>query len=166
MKNYCTVRYHKVSTEILKGFVKNYKNSEKRIDHFVNTKTVETVLKNKEYISKECCGQQGIALRGHRDDGFLFKKDHEDQNEGNFRELVSLMAELDKDLENFVVTYKRNATYLPKTSQNDSCIKEYIQQEIVNDSENQKYFWNLFLVKILKESLYVIIWLKHFRVQA
>ena len=76
------------------------------------------------------------------------------------------MAELDKDLENFVVTYKRNATYLTKTSQNDLCIKEYIQQEIVNDSKNPKYFWNLFLVKILKENLYVMIWLKHFRIQA
>ena len=50
----------------------------------------------------EYCGRQGIALRGHRDDGFVFKHDHEDQNEGNFRELIRLMADLDKGLYNGV----------------------------------------------------------------
>ena len=66
--------------------------------------------------------------------------DHEDQNEGNFRVLIRLMADLDKYLENFIMTCKRNATYLSKTSQNELllCIKEYIQQEIVNDIKNQK----------------------------
>ena len=50
----------------------------------------------------EYCGRQGIALRGRRDDGFVFKYDHEDQNEGNFRELIRLMADLDKGLYNDV----------------------------------------------------------------
>ena len=84
----------------------------------------------------EYCGRQGIALRGHRDDGFLSKHDHEDENQGNFR----LMAGLDKNLENFTITCKRNATYFSKTSQNQLflCIKEYIQQEIVNSIKDQK----------------------------
>ena len=63
--------------------------------------------KNKEHRSKvlralKYCGRQGIALRGHRDDVFLFQQDHEYQNEGNFRELVRLMIDLDKDLEKFI----------------------------------------------------------------
>ena len=60
----------------------------------------------------------------------LFKDDHEDKNEGNFRELIRLMADLDKELQNFIITCKRNATYLSKTSQSELllCIKRYIQQ--------------------------------------
>ena len=45
----------------------------------------------------KCCGRQGTALRGHRDDGFLFKHDHEDQNEGNFKELIRLLTDLGKE---------------------------------------------------------------------
>ena len=45
MKNHSTLQYHKDYMEILRGFAKNHKNSEKRIDHSVNTKTVETVKK-------------------------------------------------------------------------------------------------------------------------
>ena len=50
------------------------------------------------------------------------------------------MTDLDKDLENFIMMCKRNTTYLSKTFQNKLflCIKEYIQQVIVNDIKNQK----------------------------
>ena len=34
----------------------------------------------------------------------LFKHDHKDQNEENFRELIRLMADLAKDLENLIMT--------------------------------------------------------------
>ena len=43
MKNHCPLQYHKVSMEILKELLKNHKNSEESIDHFINTKKVETV---------------------------------------------------------------------------------------------------------------------------
>ena len=50
------------------------------------------------------------------------------------------MTDLDKDLGNFIMMCKRNTTYLSKTFQNELflCIKEYIQQVIVNDIKNQK----------------------------
>ena len=54
MKNHCTLQY-KDYMKILRGFVKIHKTSEKHIDYSVNTKntkTVETVKKNKKYISK------------------------------------------------------------------------------------------------------------------
>ena len=50
---------------------------------------------------------------------FLLKHDHEDQNEGNFGELIRLIAVLSKDLETFKMTFKRNAMYFSKTSQNE-----------------------------------------------
>lgn len=38
----------------------------------------------------------------------LFRHDHKDQNEGNFKELIKLIADLGKELENFIMTCKRN----------------------------------------------------------
>ena len=45
----------------------------------------------------EYCGRQGIGLRGHRDDGSVFHND--DWNQGNFRELLKLMAEKENNLD-------------------------------------------------------------------
>ena len=49
------------------------------------------------------------------------------------------MSELDNNLKEYILSAKRNATYLSKTTQNDLllCIKEYIQQEIVKEIKNQ-----------------------------
>ena len=53
------------------------------------------------------------------------------------------MVILGKGLENFIMTCKQNAMNLSKTSQNELllCIKEYIQQEIVNVIKNEKDFF-------------------------
>ena len=76
-------------------------------------------------------------MRDHRDDGPLF--DEASGNRGNFKELIMLMSEFDKTLKDLIESCARNATYLSKTTQNDllSCIKDFIQSEIVNDIQNQ-----------------------------
>ena len=81
--------------------------------------------------------QLSIALRGHHDDGPLF--DEASSNRGNFKELIMLMSEFDKTLKDRIESCARNATYLSKTTQNDllSCIKDFIQSEIVKDFQNQ-----------------------------
>ena len=58
---------------------------------------------------------------------------------GNFEELITLMSEFDKALKDHIESCVRNVTYLSKTTQNDllSCIKDFIQSEIVNDIQNQ-----------------------------
>ena len=57
----------------------------------------------------------------------------------NFKALTMLMSEFDKTLKDRIESCARNATYLSKTTQNDllSCIKDFIQSEIVNDIQNQ-----------------------------
>ena len=49
------------------------------------------------------------------------------------------MCELDNNFKESILSSKRNANYLSKTTQNDLllCIKEYIQHEIVNEIKNQ-----------------------------
>ena len=49
------------------------------------------------------------------------------------------MSEFEKTLKDSIELCGRDATYLFKTTQNDllSCIKDFIQSEIVNDIQNQ-----------------------------
>ena len=46
------------------------------------------------------CGKQGIAFRGHRDDGINWEEANEESssNQGNFIELVRFRAETDEVL--------------------------------------------------------------------
>lgn len=84
------------------------------------TKAVDVQLDNqKEKVMKESreklkhiigaillCGRQGIALRGHRDDGSLFQTEEMTEengnqqyhNDGNFRAILRYRAESDDDL--------------------------------------------------------------------
>ena len=76
-------------------------------------------------------------MTGQHEDGPLF--DEAANNRGNFKELIMLMSEFDKTLKDRIESCARNATYLSKTTQNDllSCIKDFIQSEIVKDFQNQ-----------------------------
>ena len=74
-------------------------------------------------------------MRGHHEDGPLF--DETSSNRGSFKELIMLMSEFDKTLKDRTESCARNASYL--TTQNEllSCIKDFIQSEILNDIQNQ-----------------------------
>ncbi len=61
------------------------------------------------------CGRQGIALRGHRDDGPLLS-DVPEVNDGNFRALLRFAIESgDSILNDHLKTANANATYISKT---------------------------------------------------
>ena len=81
----------------------------------------------------EYCGHQGIALRGHRDKEPLF--DGASSNGVDFKELIMLMSEFDKTLKDSNETWERNYTCLSKITQSEllTCIKDFIQSDIVND---------------------------------
>jgi hypothetical protein len=70
------------------------------------------------------CGKQGIALRGHRDDGRLIKQSETSQkdpisNEGNFRAILRYRAEVDDELRQHLTFSAQNAIYTSKTFQNE-----------------------------------------------
>ena len=71
------LEYHKDSMEKLDSFVSCFENPSARIDQSITNASIGVVSGNRKYLSAviraiEYCGRQGIALRGHRDDGFLF----------------------------------------------------------------------------------------------
>ena len=125
----------------MNSFLSCFKNPTTRINQSIKQRAA-VVIWNRQYIASilhaiECCGHQGITLRGHRDDGALL--DEAFSNRGNFKELIMLMLEFDKTLKLSIESFVRNATYLSKTTQNDllSCIKDLIHLEIVNGIQNQ-----------------------------
>ncbi|KAL4090749.1 hypothetical protein QTP88_025526 [Uroleucon formosanum] len=85
------------------------------------------------------CGQQNIAIRGHRDDGKLIDIDNSESsptsNEGNFRELLRLRIRAGD------VT-----TYIGKNIQNEllDCIGSVIKSQIVKNVQNSGYYSIMF----------------------
>ena len=149
LKNHSVLEYNKDSMEKMNIFLSCFKNQTTRIAQSITQTSAAVVSRNRQYIASilhaiEYCGRQGIALRGHRDDGPLF--DEASSNRGNFKELIMLMSEFDKTLKYCVESCARNATYLSKTTQNDllSCIKDFIQSEIVNEGP----FFGIFADKV------------------
>ena len=64
------------------------------------------------------CGKQNMALRGHRNDSSHL--DESSGNPGNFQALLNFRVEAgDKVLANHFANGPRNATYRPKTIQNE-----------------------------------------------
>ena len=124
------------------SFITTMKNIETRMENRVSKNSEDTIKQNRKFLSSviraiEYCGWQVIGLRGHRDDGSIF--DNDDSNQGNFRELLKLMAEIDNNLDIRLRTCAWNATYTSNTMQNEllSCIKDYIQSQVVADINNQ-----------------------------
>ena len=140
LTRHCHLHYHLKSNAKLNAFLQTYQDPVSRIDQRLSTKTSEQVEKNRRFLMSvmrciEYCGRQGISLRGHRDD-----EGSTNSNQGNFRALLDLrVSSGDEDLKSHLETCAKNARYISKTSQNELivCMKEYIQEQIINDIQNQ-----------------------------
>ena len=78
-----TQRFHRENEQ----FLSCLKNPTTHINKLITQISTAVISQNRQYIASilreiEYCGQQGIALRGHFDDGPLF--DEASSNRGNF----------------------------------------------------------------------------------
>ncbi|KAK3909764.1 52 kDa repressor of the inhibitor of the protein kinase, partial [Frankliniella fusca] len=134
--------YHKTAVE--KGDVINQ----------VNQQRLATIQDYRERLvpiirATQLLGRQGLAFRGHRDDGPLITDENDKsasatRNEGNFRELLRFMVESgDKKLEEHLKNSKSNAT---KTSQNQliDCIGDEIVEKILTRVRGTMFYSILF----------------------
>lgn len=108
-------------------------NKERKEQVARNTLVVKSLL--------ECvffCGKQGLPFRGHRDDYTASEED----NKGNFIELVQFRAKTDEVLHSHLEKAPRNAVYTSKTIQNQmiSLVASTIQDKIISDIKDAKYF--------------------------
>ena len=140
-KRICRITQVSNTMVITKNFIKTMENPVAQVDNCISTEVETRVISNRKFLrtvihAVEYCGRQGIVLRGHRDDGDIFNCNF---NQGNFKELLLLMAESDTNLENYLKTCSRNALYISKTTQNDllQCIKSYMESVIINEVKKQ-----------------------------
>ena len=114
-------------------FKKKFYNPSTKIDHNFNEASVERVKTNRSILtavikSIEFCGRNGIAVRGHRDDGALTSSDISKKS-GNLRSLINFRIDAgDKILENHLNSCSKTATYISKATQNELllCIKDQL----------------------------------------
>ena len=133
---------HILSTARKTAFMKTYMKPDERIDNIMSKHVKDTVQKNRKFLTSiikciELCGRNGMALRGHRDDSTMLNKSHE----GNFKSLLDFRVDAgDIHLKEHLETCARNASYISKTTQNQllECIKEYVQDVIVNEICSQE----------------------------
>ena len=133
---------HVLATAKREAFIETFQKPEARIDNILTQCTKEVVSRNRKFLTSiikciELCGRNGMALRGHRDDGTISDKSHQ----GNFNNLLDFRIDAgDTDLKEHMETCSKNASYISKTTQNELlvCIKEYIQDVIISEIGSQK----------------------------
>ena len=133
---------HVLATAKREAFIETFQKPEAHIDNILTQCTKEVVSRNRKFLTSiikciELCGRNGMALRGHRDDGTISDKSHQ----GNFKNLLDFRIDAgDTDLKEHMETCSKNASYISKTTQNEllDCIKEYIQDVIISEIGSQK----------------------------
>lgn len=115
-------RYHKIAVEKAKNFLSTYDNPGGDVVNHVNHQRLAQIQDNRDRIAPIVratlfLGRQGLAFRGHRDDGQLLSEKEANKNEsltgneGNFRETLKLMvASGDSKLKEHLKTASSRAT--------------------------------------------------------
>lgn len=115
--------YHKDAYTRMVAFLEYMSKKRESIVVQLNSLHAAQIQKNREVLKSiiatvELCGRQGIALRGHRDDGKQLEEP--DKNPGNFQTLLKFRCDAgDTALAEHLSKCARNATYRSKTTQND-----------------------------------------------
>ena len=133
---------HVLSTAKKTAFMKTYMKPDKHIDNIMSKHVKDIVQKNRKFLTSiikciELCGRNGMALRGHRDDYTVLDKSYQ----GNFKCLLDFQVDAGNiHLKEHLEICARNASYISKTTQNQllECIKEYVQDVIVNEICSQE----------------------------
>ena len=114
---------------VLEGLIKAERKGIEK-NRKILTKIIDAVL----YLAR-----QGLAFRGHREYQGLGCPS---TNEGNFLELMKLLAKYDSLLEQHLITSDRNATYLSPDIQNEliQSLSAQVLSNIVSEINEARYF--------------------------
>ena len=90
-------------------------------------------------------GRQGLPLRGHRDDSQYHPDvgEYSTGSSGKFIEILNnrVIGE-DKDLEKYLESYSKNASYISKTTQNEliESSGQIIKKNLLQDIKKSQYY--------------------------
>ena len=145
--HFSTAKYHMEAMKLASNFLSVVNNETPSIRHQIDSIASQRIQQNRVILKSIIdtvivCGQQGIPLRGHRDD-YTSVSSHPDQNHGNFLELLNFCVRAgDLALKQHLVTAARNATYTSKTLQNEiiNLCGRRIQQSILSAVQSSPFY--------------------------
>ena len=144
LQKHSTLEYHQDSNAVLEAFVNTRNAPHSRVDQVLSVEGCAIIAKNRCFLESiirciEHCGRQGIARRGHRDDGNPLMVDDTGGSMGNFKALVKLVSRADDTLREHLETCQKTSTYMSKNTQNDllDCMSDHIQEQIVTEIKTQ-----------------------------
>ena len=135
---------HKTALVTMQEFTRVMERKIKPINEVQECAYSKKVTKNREKLAPIVktillCARQNIPLRGHPDDS----NQYETNNCGNFQALLDFRVDSgDKVLQNHFETAPRNATYRPKTIQNEliTCAAEVVNNRIIDEIKSSKFY--------------------------
>ncbi|XP_069675925.1 52 kDa repressor of the inhibitor of the protein kinase-like [Periplaneta americana] len=146
-RRYSENSYHKTALLKCDNFKRVFEGKVENVPVQLNNEVLRTVRENRMKLvpivkTIILCGRQNIPLRGHRDDGAI-DLESENQNEGNFRELLKYRVDAgDQILHSHLKNASKNSSLTSKTTQNDliNCCGTIIEKKIVEEVNQSKYF--------------------------
>ena len=114
LKIHSVTEAHILATAKRNAFLKTYMKANECIDNIMSKHVKDAVQKNRKFLTSiinciELCGQNGMALRGYRDDATILDKSHQ----GNFKSLLDFCVDTgDIYLKEHLETCARNASYI------------------------------------------------------
>lgn len=151
-RNHEKIWYHQDALRAAEDFLKIYKNEIPRIPEMISAALSQKIQQNRLKLKSIVdtiifCGQQNIALRGHREGNVrnIIASDEKDEvaNNGNFRALLRFRVECgDHVLKNHFETAPKNAMYVSPKVQNDviEIAGTVISEAIVAEVNESPYF--------------------------
>ncbi|XP_025412361.1 uncharacterized protein LOC112684865 isoform X2 [Sipha flava] len=142
-KKHGNLEYHKTALLKSDNFLNVYSNKSSSIINLIDSERTKQIEINRKRLIPiiECimlCGQQEIALRGHRDYGPICFSRESNENEGNFRAILKYKAKDIDYMKSYLETESKNK-YISNRTQNeiietcgDIILKKIVK--IVNES--------------------------------
>ena len=122
-KSHARKEYHLGAMTKMSEFIDQYENPTQAVDVVLKSRLQQIVERNQHVIESLLkivllCGKQGLALRGHRDDGIDWSEESS-SNQSNFVQLVRFRAETDPILARHLAESPKNACYTSKSIKNE-----------------------------------------------
>ena len=138
---------HQAAVERALAFCAIQENRAVGVDQQINSRRAKLVAENKMKLKSITatvifCGRQGLAFRGHRDDGPV-ELDNSSTNKGNFQALLKFRVDAgDKVLKEHWETASHNATYTSKETQNQMIVicGDIIRNKLLLKIQSARYF--------------------------
>lgn len=141
------LEYHKKSLLDYESASLISEHKQSTIDIQLNKQKKAEIETNRRYLKPIIetilvCGRQGLALRGHRDDGRIDLETEPEDNDGNFRSLLRFKARDDEELCRLFKVQSARNTYTSKTTQNmliEVC-NSLILGKLISEIKESKFF--------------------------